>query len=123
MDVLQNLLKSFTRESLLNEYLEMAKSELFININSVFKNRELVNLMIQEAYLIKIDAEIVMSSQEYNTMVNKIIELMKNNQDVKVAEVRDYLGISRKNALLILEHLDEQKLTKRNGEFRSLNIK
>ena len=55
--------------------------------------------------------------------VNKIIELMKNNQDVKVAEVRDYLGISRKNALLILEHLDEQKLTKRNGEFRSLNIK
>ncbi len=108
---------------LLNEYLEMAKSELFININSVFKNRELVNLMIQEAYLIKIDAEIVMSSQEYNTMVNKIIELMKNNQDVKVAEVRDYLGISRKNALLILEHLDEQKLTKRNGDFRSLNIK
>ena len=56
-------------------------------------------------------------------MVNKIIELMKNNQDVKVAEVRDYLNISRKNALLILEHLDEQKITKRNGDFRSLNIK
>ena len=110
-------------KKLIDEYLQIANSELFININSVFKNRELVNLMIQEAYLIKIDAEIVMSSQEYNTMVNKIIELMKNNQDVKVAEVRDYLNISRKNALLILEHLDEQKITKRNGDFRSLNIK
>jgi selenocysteine-specific elongation factor len=64
-----------------------------------------------------------MSSQEYKMIVNKIIELMKNNQDVKVAEVRDYLNISRKNALLILEHLDEQKITKRNGDFRSLNIK
>ena len=64
-----------------------------------------------------------MSFEEYKIMVNKIIELMKNNQDVKVAEVRDHLSISRKNALLILEHLDEQKITKRNGDFRSLNIK
>ena len=79
--------------------------------------------MIQGNYLIKIDSEIVMSSQEYKMMVNKIIELMKNNQGVKVAEVRDYLSISRKNALLILEHLDELKITKRNGDFRSLNIK
>ena len=108
---------------LFNEYLQIAKSELFININSEFKNRELVNLMIQGNYLTKIDSEIVMSFEEYKIMVNKIIELMKNNQDVKVAEVRDHLSISRKNALLILEHLDEQKITKRNGDFRSLNIK
>ena len=110
-------------KKLIDEYLQIANSELFININSEFKNRELVNLMIQGNYLIKIDSEIVMSSQEYKMIVNKIIELMKNNQDVKVAEVRDYLNISRKNALLILEHLDEQKITKRNGDFRSLNIK
>ena len=103
--------------------MQIANSELFININSEFKNRELVNLMIQGNYFTKIDSEIVMSSQEYKMIVNKIIELMKNNQDVKVAEVRDYLNISRKNALLILEHLDEQKITKRNGDFRSLNIK
>ena len=108
---------------LINDYLEIARSELFININSEFKNRELVNLMIQANYLTKIDSEIVMSSQDYKMMVNKIIELMKNNRDVKVAEVRDYLSISRKNTLLILEHLDEQKITKRNGDFRSLNIK
>ena len=108
---------------LINDYLDIARSELFSNINSAFKNRELVNLMIQGNYLIKIDSEIVMSSQEYKMMVNKIIELMKNNQGVKVAEVRDYLSISRKNALLILEHLDELKITKRNGDFRSLNIK
>lgn len=108
---------------LINDYLEIARSELFININSEFKNRELVNLMIQGNYLTKIDSEIVMSSQEYKMMVNKIIELMKNNRGVKVAEVRDYLSISRKNTLLILEHLDEQKITKRNGDFRSLNIK
>ena len=108
---------------LINDYLEIARSELFININSEFKNRELVNLMIQGNYLTKIDSEIAMSSQEYKMIVNKIIELMKNNRDVKVAEVRDYLSISRKNTLLILEHLDEQKITKRNGDFRSLNIK
>ena len=108
---------------LINDYLEIARSELFININSEFKNRELVNLMVQGNYLTKIDSEIVMSSQDYKMMVNKIIELMKNNRDVKVAEVRDYLSISRKNTLLILEHLDEQKITKRNGDFRSLNIK
>ncbi len=108
---------------LINDYLDIARSELFSNINSAFKNRELVNLMIQGNYLIKIDSEIVMSSQEYKMIVNKIIELMKNNQGVKVAEVRDYLSISRKNALLILEHLDELKITKRNGDFRSLNIK
>ena len=110
-------------KKLIDEYLQIANSELFININSEFKNRELVNLMIQGKYFTKIDSEIVMSSQEYKMIVNKIIELMKNNQDVKVAEVRDYLNISRKNALLILEHLDEQKITKRNGDFRSLNIK
>ena len=110
-------------KKLIDEYLQIANSELFININSEFKNRELVNLMIQGNYFTKIDSEIVMSSQEYKMIVNKIIELMKNNQDVKVAEVRDYLNISRKNALLILEHLDEQKITKRNGDFRSLNIK
>ena len=108
---------------LIDQYLEIAKSKSFVNMISDYTNRELVNLMIENNYLIKIDSEIVMSYELYQNMIDKIVELMKKNQDVKVSEVRDFLNISRKNALSILEHLDGRKITRRNGDFRSLNIK
>jgi hypothetical protein len=39
---------------------------------------------------------------------------------VTVAQVRDLLGISRRYSLALLEHLDTLRLTRRNGDERTL---
>ena len=38
----------------------------------------------------------------------------------KYAEARDLLGTSRKYAIALLEHLDELRITRRNGDLREL---
>ena len=39
---------------------------------------------------------------------------------MSLAEFRDMLGTSRKYVLLILDHLDQQKITKLQGDVRVL---
>jgi selenocysteine-specific elongation factor len=45
---------------------------------------------------------------------------MKQNGKITVAEVRDMFQTSRKYALAFMEHLDEQKITRRVGDERVL---
>ena len=53
-------------------------------------------------------------------MVDKIVAHLKTKGSVTVAEVRDMFGSSRKYVLALLEHLDEQKITRRVGDERVL---
>ena len=45
---------------------------------------------------------------------------MRANGKATVAEVRDLLGTSRRYTLALLEHLDDEKVTRRVGDERML---
>ena len=53
-------------------------------------------------------------------MVNQIIEYIKSQGKITMAEVRDLFHSSRKYVLPLLEYLDQQKITRRVGDERVL---
>ncbi|MCI0888410.1 MAG: SelB C-terminal domain-containing protein, partial [Chloroflexi bacterium] len=50
----------------------------------------------------------------------RVTDHLRQHGKVTVAEVRDMFGTSRKYALAVLEHLDEEHVTRRVGDERVL---
>jgi selenocysteine-specific elongation factor len=58
--------------------------------------------------------------ETYDTLVAEIINLIKRKGKVTVADARDATGTSRKVVLPVLEEMDRQRITKRDGDYREL---
>ncbi len=56
----------------------------------------------------------------YRDMVEQVRAAIESNGSISLAEVRDMFGTSRKYAQAFLEHLDEQRITRRVGDTRVL---
>lgn len=81
---------------------------------------EVINALLEQKKLVKIAEGLVFLPDAYDQMVQKVVDHLKANGKVTVAEVRDMLGSSRKYVLALMEHLDEQKITRRVGDERVL---
>ncbi len=67
--------------------------------------------------------EVVFRKTDYEAMVEKIIQALKQKGQITLAEVRDLLNTSRKYVQALLEHLDAVGVTVRNGDIRQLKKK
>ncbi len=81
---------------------------------------ELLNLLIEQRKVVKVSDGVVFATSAYNDMVERVKAYIKAHSKVSVAEVRDLFKTSRKYALPFLEHLDQQKITRRVGDERIL---
>jgi len=63
---------------------------------------------------------IVFATEAYREMVERVVAHLGERRTVTLAQVRDLLGTSRKYAQALLEHMDEQRLTRRVGDERVL---
>ncbi|MDP2720018.1 MAG: SelB C-terminal domain-containing protein, partial [Dehalococcoidia bacterium] len=81
---------------------------------------ELLNCLIDEGKVVKVSGDIFFSRAAYDEMVGGIIEKIKAEGKITLGEVRDMFSTSRKYAQGIIEHLDEQKITRRVGDERVL---
>ena len=63
---------------------------------------------------------VVFLASAYKEMLDRILSHMKQTGKITVAEVRDMFQTSRKYALAFMEHLDDQKVTRRVGDERVL---
>jgi selenocysteine-specific elongation factor len=63
---------------------------------------------------------IVFAAEAYREMVERVVAHLRERQTVTLAQARDLLGTSRKYAQALLEHMDEQRLTRRVGDERVL---
>ena len=68
----------------------------------------------------RINDSLVFATSAYTEMLGRIVEHLKAHGSITVADVRDAFGTSRKYALPLLEYLDQQKVTRRNGDERVL---
>jgi selenocysteine-specific elongation factor len=76
--------------------------------------------LVEQGRLRRLNDGVVFPSDVYDEMVTKIKDRLREQGKITVAEVRDLFGTSRKYALAILEHLDEEKVTRRVGDERVL---
>jgi len=81
---------------------------------------DLLNLLIDQQKVVKVSGSVVFSAEAYNEMLEKVIEHIKTQGNVSVAQVRDMFSNSRKYVLALLEYLDEKKVTRRVGDERVL---
>jgi len=81
---------------------------------------ELLDYLIGQREVVKLADNVVFAASAYDEMVERIIGHTKLQGKITVAEVRDLFQTSRKYALALMEHLDEQKVTRRVGDERVL---
>lgn len=81
---------------------------------------ELYNAMIEVDLLVPIPPDVVFRKQDYELMVSEIIDILKKKQTITAGEVRDHFNTSRRYVLALLEFLDAQGVTVREGDVRRL---
>ena len=81
---------------------------------------ELLDVLVDQRQVVKVSDNVVFLASAYKEMLDRILSHMKQNGKITVAEVRDMFQTSRKYALALMEHLDEQRITRRVGDERVL---
>ena len=94
-----------------------------ILISQIAGGKEIIDFLIQEGEIIKLSEGILLESKNYDIMKNKLIDFLKINGSISIAQVRELLGISRKYIIPLLNKLDKEKITQRKENVRILKTK
>lgn len=70
--------------------------------------------------LVQVSEDVVFGNGGYNKMVQAVKDLIREEGPVTIAQLRDHLSTSRKYVLALMEHLDAEGVTKRDGDLRRL---
>ena len=92
-------------------------------ISQIAGGKEIIDFLIQEGKIIKLIDGILLESNNYDIMKNKLIDFLKINGSISIAQVRELLGISRKYIIPLLNKMDEEKITQRRENVRILKTK
>jgi selenocysteine-specific elongation factor len=82
---------------------------------------DILRLMTEEGELVRLTDSIYLRTEDYRTMIDRIIDFYNNNDAMTVGQFRDLLGTSRKYALPFLEYLDSNRFTLRVGDVRKIH--
>jgi selenocysteine-specific elongation factor len=86
-------------------------------------SKEIIDFLIQEGEIIKLNEGILLENKNYDMMKNKLIDFLKINSSISIPQVRDLLGISRKYIIPLLNKMDQEKITQRKENNRILILK
>lgn len=87
--------------------------EVCINYNY----KEVLESMI--GYEIELLSDIhIIDKENYEIAKHALLSYIKENKEITLAEYRNLINSSRKNCLIILEHFDRNRITKRIGDKR-----
>lgn len=76
--------------------------------------------LLQQGVLKQVSEDVLFLTDTYQEIVEQVVDRIRQQGSVTVAEVRDRLETSRKYALALLEHLDDERITRRVGDQRVL---
>jgi selenocysteine-specific elongation factor len=84
------------------------------------KNTELIDYLMEQGEIIKLEDQICITPSVYREMKDKIVDFLRKNKQIAIGQVRDLLHISRKYIVPILTRMDEEGITIRKGNERIL---
>ncbi|WP_333871351.1 selenocysteine-specific translation elongation factor [Desulforamulus putei] len=83
--------------------------------------QEYLQYLLRTGKLVKLgDEELYYSAERYRQARQMIVDFLKENKEISVAQTRDLLKTSRKFTLPLLESLDRERVTRRVGDNRVL---
>ena len=81
---------------------------------------DLLNVLVDEGKIVRASDQVAFDAAAFQEMVNLVVGRTREQGSITVAQARDLLGASRKYVLALMEYLDEQRITRRNGDERVL---
>lgn len=81
---------------------------------------ELLNACFEQNILVKLNEEVAFLPETFEHMRQAVIEFIRQNGSITVAQARDLFGTSRRYALALMGYLDMIGLTRRVGDERVL---
>jgi len=82
--------------------------------------QELVGRLLAEGDLVRLDADFVWPRAAWEKAVACVRAHFARSPELSVADVKEGLGLSRKWAVPLLEALDRERVTKREGNVRTV---
>jgi selenocysteine-specific elongation factor len=81
---------------------------------------DIISALLHQGTLARLNEDVLLLRETYDEMVERIKAFIRQNGSMTVAQVRDEFNTSRKYALALMEHLDNEKVTRRVGDERVL---
>jgi selenocysteine-specific elongation factor len=81
---------------------------------------EVVRALARSGDLVRLSPDIAFTKEAYQGALAMVKEIVAAEGGVTVARLRDAMAASRRPVLALLEHLDAEKLTRREGDVRTL---
>ena len=81
---------------------------------------ELLGVLIDQGKVVRVTGSIIFGAAAYQEMTERIIQHLKDQGHITVAEARTMFDTSRKYILPLLENMDQQQITRRTGDERVL---
>lgn len=81
---------------------------------------DLFQSLLESGRLIQVSDDVVFHTEAYQNMLAAVKTMIQERGSMTVAEFRDHFSTTRKYALAFLEHLDQRRITVREGDARKL---
>jgi selenocysteine-specific elongation factor len=104
----------------IEDYLALLRSSPYTPPVDKRPSDEVVAYVVESGKAVDVGAGVVFAAEAYEDMVSKVVGLTQASGKITLAEVRDMFGASRRYVQAFLEHLDEEKITRRVGDERVL---
>ncbi|MEK7815053.1 MAG: SelB C-terminal domain-containing protein, partial [Chloroflexota bacterium] len=101
-------------------YLRALEAEPYSPPTDYPLDPELLGALIDQGKVVKVNESVVFAASAYREMTDRIMEHIRSNQSITVADARTMFNSSRKYVLPLLEYLDQQRITRRVGDARVL---
>ena len=101
-------------------YLDSLEREPYAPPGDQPLDAELLSALIDQGKVVRVNESVVFAASAYREMTGRIVEHLKEQGSITVAEARTMFDTSRKYVLPLLEHMDQQQVTRRSGDERVL---
>jgi selenocysteine-specific elongation factor len=82
--------------------------------------RKILGTLLKEGRLVRLDARIIYHREALERATALLADFLRQRREIRIADVKDVLRVSRKFACAVLEHLDKIHVTSRRGDVHVL---
>ncbi|MDE2940907.1 MAG: selenocysteine-specific translation elongation factor [Chloroflexota bacterium] len=111
---------SMEQTKLVEAYIGRLRSDPFSPPTGEDPDEDVLAMLIDQGRVVRVSDAVVYEAAAYKEMVDAVVAAIRDNGTINVGQVRDRFNTSRKYALALLEHLDQQRITRRVGDDRVL---
>lgn len=129
----QHIIKLSEEEQRIKKYLEDSFREAGLNppdINKVTSHvsiqrkyaEKIYQLLLKQGDLVRINKDLIIHREHLDALKEKLGQFAQKKSIINIADFKSLTGLTRKNAIPLLEYLDQIKITKREGNNRRILV-